>query len=233
MDVGAVQPPIDLRELVVHVADAEAAPLRVVVVLAGTYEKLAQGRSHLLDGAVIAEGRVVVVRVDATEQRLGRLVQEIAEQLVDRCLARIGTGGQTPTVAELAVDEERKTAVEPRIVVASRIVSVEAFHRAAGTVFGQRQFRHADVEPVIRFELEVAQIQLTGSVFVEDGHFDRVRTGRQNLLGDEAAVLVHGNGPAGNVHLVTVGNIAAANTDRAAAEPDVLCLQAILAVRRE
>ena len=68
MSVGAIEPAIDLGELVVHVADLEVAPLTVVIAIAETDKELAHRRRHLLNGAVVAEGRIVIIGIDATEQ---------------------------------------------------------------------------------------------------------------------------------------------------------------------
>ena len=68
MEVGAVEPTFDLREFVVPVADLEAAPERVALGLAQLDVELARGGSALLNRAVVAEGRVVVVGIDAPEE---------------------------------------------------------------------------------------------------------------------------------------------------------------------
>ena len=80
--IGAVEPAIDLRQLVLHVADLEVAPEAVALVVVDLHVELADRRRRLLDDAVVAEGRIVVVRVDSPEQRVRRLVHEVAEQIL-------------------------------------------------------------------------------------------------------------------------------------------------------
>ena len=78
---------------------------------------LAERRRDLLHDRVVAERRIVIVRIDAPEQRVGRLVEEVAEQLVDRAFARVGARAQVPVLAELAVHVEREAGVQRRVVV--------------------------------------------------------------------------------------------------------------------
>ncbi len=69
--IRAVETAVDLGQLVLHVADLEVAPQAVVLTLAQLDVELAHRRRHFLDHRVVAEGRVVVVRIDAPEQRVG------------------------------------------------------------------------------------------------------------------------------------------------------------------
>ena len=117
VEVRAVQTTVDARQLVVHVGNLEVAPLAEVVILADAHEELAHRGRHFLHGAVVAIRRVVVITVDTTEQRVRRLVQEVAEDVVDRSFTRIGTGRQAPVIPEFAVDEEREAAIDRRVVV--------------------------------------------------------------------------------------------------------------------
>ena len=61
-------------------------------------------------------------------------------------------------LAELAVNEERQASIHARIEIAVRVVAGKQIDRAASLAFGQRQVGHADVEPVVLLELEVAQV---------------------------------------------------------------------------
>ena len=126
MDVGTVEPALDQGQLVVHVADLEVAPEGMVLALVQLDEELAQGRRRLLDGAVVAEGRVVVVGIDAPEERVRRLVEEVAEEVLDRPLARVGARRQLPVLAELAVHVERQPAIRPRVGVEGSVLTREA-----------------------------------------------------------------------------------------------------------
>ena len=112
MQVAAVQATVHLRQLIVHVSCLEITPHAVVLILAQTDEELAGGRRHFLHRAVIAEGGIVVIRVDSPEHRSGRLVHEITEQILQRPLLRVRACRQSPVIAELAVDEERQPAIQ-------------------------------------------------------------------------------------------------------------------------
>jgi hypothetical protein len=71
VEVGAVEPPVDLGQLVVQVVDLEVPPQSVALVLAQLEIELAQRRCRLIDAAVVSECRVEVVGVDAPQQRFG------------------------------------------------------------------------------------------------------------------------------------------------------------------
>src|SRR5262249_41136084 len=101
VQVSAVQRAIDVRQLVVEITELEVAPQRVVVTVLELGKELARARRKLLDRTVVAVGRVVVVGVDAPEERIGRLVHEVAEQLAHGTLARVRARAQLPGLAEL------------------------------------------------------------------------------------------------------------------------------------
>ncbi len=111
VQVGAVQTAVDLGQLVVHVADLEVAPDTVVIVVSELHVELAERRRHLLDRSVVAERGVVIVGIDAPEQRVRRLVQEVAEEIRQRLVARIGTCRELPVGTELAVHVEGQACV--------------------------------------------------------------------------------------------------------------------------
>ncbi len=230
VEVRAVQAAIDLRQLVVHVADLEVAPLAVVVAVGQAHVELAHAGRHFLDRAVVAECRVVVIGIDAAEQRVGRFLHEVAEQAVDRTLVRVGAGGQLPLLAELAVDEEREPSVEIGVEFVRCVLALHELGRPADRVFGKRQVAHADIEPVVFLELEIAQVEFAAALGIEDRDFDRVRPFGQDLFADETARLVHGYRPSGHPDLVVFGDSRTAHVDRAARQPDVVQAEAILAV---
>ncbi len=233
MHVGAIEATVDLRQLVVHIADVEVAPLRVPVVVADAREELALRRRHLLHRAVVAEGRVVVVGIDAPEQRLRRLVHEVAEELVERAFARIGARGQLPVVAELAVHEEREPPVGIRIDILLRIFTLQQVDRPARTAARQRQVRHPDVEPVVGLQLEIAKIELSAPLLVEQGYFDRMRAVRHDFFRDEAAIRAQGHRMSRDVNVLARRQSGTAHADGSAAEPDVVQGQRIVAIGRE
>ena len=197
MHVRAVEPAVDLRELVVHVADLEVAPLAIVLAAPGLDVELAERRRHLLDRAVVAERREVVVGIDAAKQRVRRLVQEVAEEIRQRLVARVGARREVPAFVELAVDEEREPRVGRRVEVVGRVLALQQLDRAVRVVAVDGQVGHADVEPVVALELDVAQIQIAVALLVENRHLDRVHAGGQDLLRDEIAFRVerHLRGP--------------------------------------
>ena len=134
VQVRAVEPAVDLRELVVHVADLEVAPLAVVLAVPDLHVELAERRRHLLDGAVVAERREVIVGIDAAEQRVRRLVQEVAEEILERLVARVGARREPPAVAELAVHVEREPRVGRRVEVVRRVLALQQLDRAVRVV---------------------------------------------------------------------------------------------------
>ena len=67
MQISAVQTAVDLREFVIHIPDVEITPLPVIGIVAQSDEELAHGRRHFGHGAVVAEGWVVIVGIEAPE----------------------------------------------------------------------------------------------------------------------------------------------------------------------
>jgi hypothetical protein len=229
--VRAVEPAVDLRELVVHVADLEVAPEAVVVAVRGLHVELAERRGHLLDDAVVAERRVVIIGIDAPEQRLGRLAQEVAEEVAKRRVARVGACREPPAVAELAVHVERELCVGRRRELVRRVVALEQLDGAFRLVVRQRDIGHADVEPVVVLELDVAQIELAVAGVVEHRDLDRVHARRQDLLRDEVARRVDGHRVSRNPNAMALRNCAAAHRHGAARERNVVQAEPVLAVR--
>ena len=117
MHVGAIQATIDAREFIVHVADFEVAPLRVIIIVADAHEELAHRRREFLDRAVVTKSRVVVIRVDTTEQRVRRFFHHVAENIFQRAFSRVCTRRQFPVVAEFTVNKERQAPVQAGIDV--------------------------------------------------------------------------------------------------------------------
>ena len=97
----------------------------------------------------------------------------------------------------------------------------------------QRQVGHADVEPVVRLQLEIALVELPLVVGVDDGDLDGVGAFRQDFLGDEATGFVDRDRPARHVHFVVGRNIIAADADRTAAQTDIVETQLIFPVGRK
>ena len=108
---------------------------------------------------------------------------------------------------------------------------MQQLDRAVRVVAGQREIGHADVEPVLALELDVAQIQLAVALLVEHGHFDRVHARRQDLLRDEAAVVGDGHLRGPPRRPCAGRDRAAAHGDGAARERNVAQPQLVLAVR--
>ncbi len=231
MQLRAVEPAVDLRELVVHVVDLEVAPLAVALVAPDLRVELAERRRHLLDRAVVAERREVVIGIDAAEQRVRRLIEEVAEEILERPVARVGARGQSPAVVELAVHEERELRVGRGVEVVRAVLALQQLDRAVRVVARQGQIGHADVEPVLVLELDVAQIQLAVAFLVEHGHLDGVHARRQDLLRDEAAVVGDGHRAARHVDGVTQRDRAAAHGHGAARERNVAQPELVLAIR--
>src|SRR5207247_4547545 len=80
--VRPVQAAINLGHLVAQVADLEVAPHAVVLATARLEVELAEGRRHLLRGAVVAERRVVKIWVEAAVERIGRVAEEEAGEVL-------------------------------------------------------------------------------------------------------------------------------------------------------
>ncbi len=129
VQLRAVEPAVDLRELVVHVADLEVAPLAVALVAPDLHVELAERRRHLLDRAVVAERREVVVGIDAAEQRVRRLVEEVAEEILERRVARVGARREPPALVELAVQEEREPRVGRGVEVGRAVLALQQLDR--------------------------------------------------------------------------------------------------------
>ena len=156
VEIRAVQSAINLRQLAVHVADLEITPLAVVVAPGHAHVKFAHARRHLFDGTVVTVGRVVKVRVDAAEQGIRRFLHEVGEQILKRTLARIGARRQFPVFTELAIDEKRQATVEVGFEIVVAVLTLHQLSRAVHRILRDGQVGHADVEPVVLLELEVA-----------------------------------------------------------------------------
>ena len=228
--VRAVQAAVDVGQRVVRVADLEVAPHGVALVLAQLEVELAEGGRGLLHGAVVTVGGIVVVGVDAAEQRIRRLVHEGAEDVLDRAFQGVGAGGQLPAVAELAVGEEGHAAVDRQVLVVAAALVGHQLDRAVGLRMRQRDVRDADVEPVVLLQLEVAQEQLAVAGVVDHRDFHRVQALRQDLLDRELAVFRHRHRAPGDPDLVTFGDARAVDLDGAAAQVNVPLRHPILAV---
>ena len=100
--LATVKPTIDLSQFVVHIADVEITPHPVAVVLVDFQVQLALRRREFFHRAIVAEGGVVVVRIDSSEKRLRILAEEIAEQLPEFRFAGVDARGQPPAVAEFS-----------------------------------------------------------------------------------------------------------------------------------
>ena len=133
-------------------------------------------------------------------------------------------------IAELAIHEECEAPVNIGVVAVRRIFALQQVDRSARFTGGNRQVGHADVEPVVVLELEVAQIELAGALLVDDRDFNRVRPLGQDFLGHEAAVFGNGDRPAGHPDFMSFGHIVAVYADRAAAQSNVVQAKAVLAV---
>ena len=230
VEIRAVQATVDLRQLVVHIADLEIAPLAEVITSAETNEEFAHTRCHFLDGTVVTESRVVIVRVDAAEQRIRRFLHEVGEQILKRTLTRIGAGHQFPLLTKFAIDEKCQAAIEVGFEIVVSIFALQQFSRAVDRALGIGHVGHADVEPVILFELQVAQVQFSATIRVHDRNFDRVRAFRQDFLADETARLIDRDRPASNPDLVIIRNTRSAHIDGATREPNVVQSKSVLTV---
>ena len=183
-----------------------------------------------VDRAVVAEGRVVVVGVDAPEERLGRLVQEVGEDLVQRPFAGIGARRQTPAVAELALGVEGQPPLGIQAVVILGVVGGEKLGGAVGLVGGQGQVGDSHGEPVALLQRQVAQVQLAVARLVEYGHLDRLHPLGKDFLPDEIALFIHRHGIAGQPDAVSGRYRAAVGLHRTAVKGDVPGGDAALAV---
>ena len=76
VQVAAVQAAVHLRQLVVAVVDLEVAP-RVVVVVRQLHVHLAERRRDLFHDRVVAERRIVIVRIDARNSESGALLRKL------------------------------------------------------------------------------------------------------------------------------------------------------------
>ena len=230
--VSAIEPAIHVGQLVVHVPDFEVAPLAEIVAIGKAHVELAHRGRKFLDGAVIAVGRIVIVCVDTAEQRLRRLVHEIAEQVLDGAFVGVGAGGQLPVIAPFAIHEERQASIQRGVVLVVGVRALQEVDRPIRLAGRQRQVRHADIEPVVFLELEIAEIQLAAAVRVQHGDFDRVRALRQNFLGHEVALRIDRNRPARYPDFLAVRN-RAADADRTAAQADIVQCQRIFTIGRQ
>ena len=71
VQVGAVQSAVHLRQAVIGIPDFKIAPEPVSFIFLSPDIELARGGCILDHGAVVTEGRVVVIRVHAPEQGIG------------------------------------------------------------------------------------------------------------------------------------------------------------------
>ena len=149
MEVSAVKPTVHMRQVVIGIADPEITPEAVAIIFFQLDIELATGRRIFHDRAVIAEGREMIIRVDTPEQRLRRLLQEVAEDLVQRPFARIGAGSKPPAVAELAFRIEGKPSLGVKVIAVLRSVRCDERGRAGGLVGRQGQVGDAHREPVV------------------------------------------------------------------------------------
>ena len=230
MEVRAIQAAINVGQLVIHIADLEVAPLTVVVTVGETHIEFTHARRHLFDRTVITEGRIEIVRIDAAEQGGRRLLHEVAEQGIDRSLARIGTGGQFPVLAKLAVDEECQAAVNVRLEVVIAVLALQQISRSIDRVLGDRQVGHANVEPIVLFQLEVTQVKLAGAFGIQHRHFDGVRAVRQDFFTDEAARLINRDRTTRYPDLMVFRHTGTAHIDGATRQANVVQAETIFAV---
>jgi len=70
----------------------EVAPKPVGFIFFHFDVELAHGRRIFRHRIVVTVSRVVVIRIHASEQGVGRLVHEIGKDLVNRSFTRIGAG---------------------------------------------------------------------------------------------------------------------------------------------
>src|SRR5881397_489098 len=228
--VGSVQTAVDMGHLVAHVAGVEIAPHPVILATARFEVELAQSRSHFCHDTVVAERRVVVIRIDTPEQRIGRFVEEVAEEVLHRSFASIRACRQSPALAGLAVHVERQPAIQRRIVGLRCVGPLQQTYRSARAVPGQGEIGDADVKEVSALELQVAKIQRAVTRIVEHRDFNRMRAVRKDPLRDEVALRVDRNLAARHPNRVVCWYAAALYRHRAAAEGNLVARQVALAI---
>ena len=115
MQIGTVQPTVNVRQVIIGIPDNEIAPEPVGFFFFHLDVELAHGRRIFFDNAVITESRIVVIRIHTPEQGVGGLVQEIGEDLVQRSFPRIGACRQRPSIIEFTVGIERQATLKARV----------------------------------------------------------------------------------------------------------------------
>ena len=233
MQVYAVQAAVDLCQRRIQVIDVVITQQAVVVVMLQLQVQLARGRRALLEGRVVAEGRIVKIRIETPQQCLRALLEKVAEQFVDRPFERIGTAGQAPVVAPAALGVVREAPVQVGLVVELVVVLGDQFRRAAGVVVGQRQVAEGDIKPVAIGKTEISQIEFAVALAIENRHLYRVQTARKHFLDDEFSLAVDRYPLAGQPYAVAVGYITADHGDGAAVERNALAGEVIFAVAGE
>ncbi len=231
--VGAVEAPVDLGEIGVENLGLEVAPHAEGAVLLRLDVELARG-GRVLDGrAVVAEGRLEPVLVQPPEQRVGILVHEVAEDLVQRSLARVGAAGELPGIVGEAVGVEGEPAVDPGLRVVVLIVLADEPGRPVGVVDARGEIGDADGVPVVGADLQIAQVDVAVAAVIEQGDLQRVQAARDDALDHESALVIERHRLAQHPRRVAVRDRVAGHRDGAAVERDVLARDHGLVERRQ
>ena len=77
MQICTIKPAVHVRQISIGIPDQEVAPKSVGFFFFQLDIEFAHGRRILRDGTVIAEGRIVIIRIYTPEQSIRGLVQEI------------------------------------------------------------------------------------------------------------------------------------------------------------
>ncbi len=172
----------------------------------------------------------MVIGVDAPEQCLGRLVEEVGEDLIQRAFAGIGARRQSPAVAETTLGVEGQAPLEVQVVAVLGVVGGEEFGRTVGLVGREGEVGDPHGKPVALSQRQVAQEQLAVARRVEHGDLDGLHPLRQDFLADEVPLGVHRHGIPGQPDAVPGRDRAPLGLHRSAVQRDVPVGDAAFAV---
>ncbi len=206
MQPRPVERAVHVGQVGVGVTDPGVAPKSEVIVPGELEIEFAARRSLFLDGAVVTISGRVILGIKPSEQGLGRLVEGVAENLVQGAFTGIGAGLQAPPVCEFALGEKGKTSCKAQIIAVAVFLRGDKVGRAAVLVGGQCKIGETDGKPVLSVQGQVPKEQLAVARFIQNGHLDRMHPVRQDLLGDEFALCVHRHRVTGQPDAMILGN---------------------------
>ena len=179
--------------------------------------------------AVVAVDGVVAIRIDPAQQIARILRTEVAEQVLNRLLARVGARRQQVLPLDTTLHIERRAAVDEARVVVLVQIGRHQLDRPFVAVVAECQIRHRDIEPAVVGDREIAREARGGAIGLADRHGNLMRARRQNLAHREATVAVHRHRQIEGRHRRALRDMFATDRDRTAAHRHVGNRQRVLA----